>query len=395
MNSSNKKAVQIIVAIFIIFIAYSLARYLEHFRKPVKRESARRVVPVVRVMKVSSEPQKLILWEYATIKPVKRVDLVSQVSGRIIRVSPRFKVGGMFSKGEEILKIDPTDYELAIKAAEAEVKQAESALERELAEAEVSRREWTETEGTKKVPRLVARKPQIEAARANLSAARARLKKAKLDLSRTTIKAPFDCLVMSKHVDVGQYVTPARVLGTVFYSGKVEATVFLRRRDIKWIIVPGLNAPTSESGSEAVVRFEMAGQKIQLLGKVVRWNGFLDRTTRLVPVVVEIDRPYSRQPPLVVGTFAHIGITGKPSARAFIVPVSVLHANADGKEIVWVVDEESTLRFRKVEVAYKWRGKAYIVSGLKGGELLVTSPLNLVTDGMKVKPLDKIKTSGL
>ncbi len=394
MNSSNKKAIQIVVAVFIIFVAYGLAKYLGHFKKPIKHETAKRVVPLVRVIQVSPEPQKLVLWEYATIEPVKKIDLISQVSGKIVRVNPRFKVGGMFLKNEEILKIDPVDYELAIKAAEAKVKQAESTLERELAEAEVSRREWTETEGTKKVPRLVARKPQIEAARANLSAAKAHLERAKLDLSRTSIRAPFDCIIASKHVDVGQYVTPARVLGTVFYSGKVEATVFLRRRDIKWIVVPGLNAPASEKGSEAIVKFEIADREIQLEGKVVRWNGFLDKTTRLIPIVVEIDKPYNRQPPLAVGTFAHVGIVGRPSAKAFVIPVSVLRADANGEDVVWIVDKSFTLRFRKVEVAYKWRGKAYITSGLKGGELLVASQLNLVTDGMKVKLLNKRETAG-
>ena len=387
MRKMKQKGFQIILAALILVVAFFAVKFLSNLKKPIRHKEAERVVPIVKVFKVSSKRHVLTIWEYATVQPVKKIDLVAQVSGKIVHINKKFVVGGRFSRGEEIIKVDPTDYKLALKLAESNVKQAENLLEKELAESEVSKREWIESEGTTKIPRLVARRPQVEAARAKLEAAKAQLEKAKLNLERTSVIAPFDCIVSSELADLGQYVTPARILSTLFYSGEVEMEVLLKEEDVQWINVPGLNVVKASEGSEAIVLFRVGGEEYRRKGRVVRWNNFLDEVTRLFPVVVQVESPYEKQPPLAVGTFVHVGIKGKPDAKAFVIPTSALRNDRKGNTIVWIVDKDSTLRFRAVKVAYQWRDRAYIISGLKGGELLITSPLNLVSNGMKVKPV--------
>ena len=54
-----------------------------------------------------------------TVEPRTSSLLTSEVSGRVLKVSPQFVVGGVFKAGDVLLELDPTDYQVALKRAEA------------------------------------------------------------------------------------------------------------------------------------------------------------------------------------------------------------------------------------------------------------------------------------
>ena len=137
---------------------------------------------------------------WASVVPAESVTLQPQVGGEIVSVSDDLEPGGLFRSGDELLRIDPRDYELAVLQRESEVAQAQSSLRLEQGQQTIAKREFEIlNESMQDDDReLVLRKPQLESVRAQLALAKAKLEQAKLDLQRSRIRAPFNAIVKSK-----------------------------------------------------------------------------------------------------------------------------------------------------------------------------------------------------
>jgi len=120
---------------------------------------------------------------------------------------------------------------------------------------------------------------------------------------------------------------------------------------------------------------------------VVRSEGKMDERTRMVRVVVRVDKPYAEKPPLAVGLFVTVIIKGHNIPDLAVIPRSALHQG----DLVWVVDRDNRIHYKKVRVARIDGEKVQIRSGLKDGEEIVVSPLKTVTDGMSVRTLPEAK----
>ena len=64
-----------------------------------------------------------------------------------------------------------------------------------------------------------------------------------------------------------------------------------------------------------------------------------------------------------------------------------------GKDSVYVAREDDTLEVRPVEVAFSERERLILTSGVSAGERVVTSPVRAASDGMKIKPVDRLETA--
>jgi RND family efflux transporter MFP subunit len=313
------------------------------------------------------------------------------VDGKVVYMSPALVNGGEFSKGDTLLRIDPVDYELAVTLTEAKVKDAESMLELAKEEAAAAQEEWRMLHaggsGTdSEPPPLVAKEPQLAAAQAKLEADRAEMNRALLNLKRTELKAPFDGRVSQESVDVGQYVSPGQALATIYSTQAAEIVVPLEDESAFWFSVPGFTTGKSR-GSRAVVRARVAGQERTWSGEVVRTEGKLDERTRMINVVVRVERPYSKRPPLAVGLFVTTDIEGRTLPNAAVIPRSALHED----DMVWVVDNDNRLHLREVDVARVQGDEAIVQAGLEDGEKVVLTQLKAVTDGMVVRTAPVVK----
>jgi RND family efflux transporter MFP subunit len=346
-------------------------------------------VPMVRTIRANSGPQTVYIRGEGTVRPLREINLVPEVGGKVVRVSPALVNGGVFGKDNTLLQIDPVDYELAVTLAKAKVKDAESRLELAEEEALAAVEEWRllypdSSSEDKKPPALVAKEPQLAAAQARLEADKADLRKALLNLERTRLKAPFDGRVGEEKVDIGQYVSPGQTLGTLYSTEAAEIVVPLEGGDLFWFDVPAFTS-TDGRGASAVVRASIAGRALSWPGKVVRTEGRLDERTRMIHVVVRVDKPYARKPPLVFGLFVTVEIEGRKIENAAIIPRGALHQS----NVVWVLDKESRLRFREVEVARVQGDEVLVTKGLADGETVITTPLKAVTDGMAVRKVSE------
>ncbi|NVL91064.1 MAG: efflux RND transporter periplasmic adaptor subunit, partial [Desulfobacterales bacterium] len=186
--------------------------------------------------------------------------------------------------------------------------------------------------------------------------------------------------VSQKNVDIGQYVAPGKSLATLYSTEAAEIVVPMENEEVFWLDVPGFT-PGNHPGSRAVVMACIAGQEQVWSGKVMRTEGKIDERTRMIHVVVRVEKPYAKKPPLAAGLFVTVDIKGRTLLNAAIIPRSALHQG----NVVWVVDKDGRLCFRKVDVAIVQGDDAVVQAGLNSGERVVITPLKAVTDGMAVR----------
>ncbi len=362
-------------------------------RPEVKASSPERPAPLVRVLRAKSQSFDFVVRTQGIVKPRTESDLVPQVPGEIVWVSPNLVSGGFFSAGEPLARIEAADYEADVEAARAALARAESEHARALTERNRQR---------KLAKRDVASRSRIDdaenayrVAEAGVREANARLGRTLRDLDRTELRAPFEGRVRSEKLDVGQFVERGKAVGALYAVDFAEVRLPLPDRELRFLDVP-LGRRLAGEGPEPqgpAVRLhaEFAGQDHEWYGRIVRTEGEIDAKSRMVNVVAQVKDPYglhgaTEKPPLAVGLFVEAEITGRTAEEVFVLPRAALRpARETTPDHVHIVDSDSRLRVRPVEVLRTERESVVVSFGVEEGELISLSPLPAVVDGMAVR----------
>lgn len=383
---------RVILPFLIIAAGLAGAVIMVKSRPGVKPEEVTFSPPVVRVRDVFFQDVRMEVRSQGTVVPRTQSNLVSQVSGEIIEISDSFAAGGFFDAGEMLVRIDPRDYEYAIKRLDAEIAQAKVMLAREEEEAALARLEWERVGKGRKPSPLVLREPQLEEARAVLRATQASLDQARLNLKRTIVSAPFSGRIRDKNANIGQYVTTGQSLGTIYAVDFAEIRLPVADAELAYLDIC-LDAQTKTLTCpvlDVVLSADFAGSTYQWRGSIVRVEGAIDPKTRMVHLVCSVSDPYGRKtrverPPLAVGMYVQAVVMGLLVQDAVVLDRSVLR----GQDRVLVVDDQNRLHYRNVAILRKDARKAVISSGLQPGERVIISPLAVVVEGMEVRVLDE------
>ncbi len=339
--------------------------------------------PLVRTWVATSETVQLSVLTYGSVLPRTESELIPEVSGRVIKISPSMVSGGFIQKGAILLEIDPLDYEVALEQARASLASAKSEL----------------TNAKKAHERLLDLAKQQSAsqsqqddalnrlrfAQASIREAMARLSRAERDISRTKIKAPYDGRVRSKRVDIGQFVTRGAPIANLYATDFAEVRLPLHDEELAHLDLP-LAGQASPNQPTAILRARFAGADHTWEGKVVRTEGELDPMTRMVNVVAQVEAPYERsgnRPPLAIGLFVEAEIIGNNVDNVYVVPRSALQTN----EQIYVLSSENRLQFRDVDILRMVEEDVYITSGFKSGETICLSTVSNAVEGMLVEPV--------
>ena len=441
-----------LIALAVLLAGGGIAFWIFKNPRRAAEEPRRAAPPVVRVIEAAPRSHRVIVPSQGTVNPRTRTTLVAEVAGRVVSVAPAWAEGGFFEEGGVLLRIDSSDYDLAVVSAKAEVAQAELRLARELEEAEIARREWREIGKPESEPSpLVLREPQVKEARAALEAARARQRQAELDLERTEVRAPFAGRVLERSADVGQYVARGSTVGRIYAVDYAEVRLPVTVDDLAFLDVPlrYRGEGRIDAGLPVTLHARFAGEEHSWGGEVVRTEGEIDPRTRMVHLVARVEDPYGRgddpeRPPLAVGLFVRAEIAGRVLDDVIVLPRHVLRR---GEEVL-VADTSPVaapperapsdsppspagalpqaeareaeahlpagrLRFHPVEVL-RYEGELVLVraataasgepgahgaaarassdaprEGLRPGELVVVSPIATVIDGMPVRVLEE------
>lgn len=385
----QKSKIQLVLSLLIIVLAISLAKVMSSARKSPATTPPEVTAPLLKAIQVYPETLQKTVQGFGTVKPRMEVQVVPQVSGKVIECHRQLVNGGFFKAGEPLAVIEQTDYTLAVESAAAAVAQAEVKVEQEKAEADVARHEWEKLHpGTEPDSILVFREPQIRNAQAQLNAAKARLAKAQLDLERTTITMPFDGRVVSTNIDVGQFITTGARIATVYRTDVVEVMVPLEDTELAWFDIPLTSAPDKNNHyAAATISADFAGAEHTWAGQLVRTEGQIDPRTRMVHVVVEISDPFktdSTRPPLMPGMFVRVDIEGREIENIYRLPRYAVRQDSN----VWLAREnnnETKVAIGPIEIARMDRDFAYVIGGLNKGDRVITSAFGSDPNGMTVR----------
>ena len=355
-------------------------------------EASPEIVPVaVRVMEVRSEPTKLFVESQGKVQAARTVNLSTPVAGTVAWISPKLEAGGYVAAGEPLLRLDSSDYEIALARSEA-------ALEQAIAEELHARSEYERLRELGE--RRLASESQIQNAErlANVTAARineieTQLRQARIDLERTEVRAPFDAIVQSRQVELGQYANRAQNIAVMYGADEVEVRLPLAIRQLGYLDVPLDFRGELDRRVAPVVRLEglYGGQRHTWFGRMVRTEATIDPDSNTVQSIVRVTQPQEVENgqgeknaiPLPIGLFVEASISGREIDDIIALPRAVIRNNNQ----VLVVDAENKMYYREVEIFRFEEERVLISAGLTPGEIVCISPIQAVVNGMSVQPV--------
>ncbi len=356
-----------------------------------RRAPVRQAVPV-SVMTLQRSDATATVRVMGTVMPAQRVILQPRVSGEVVQVSPKLQPGGRFEAGEFILQIDPVDYELAVRRTRSQIAQAEYEEKIEAGHQQIAEREWgllgMHDQASELERELALRQPHLLKTRAMLEAARAALRSAELDLERTTLRAPFNCMVIAEHVDLGAQVSSQTQLATLVGTDEYWIQAAVPIDQLQWIDFPDAEG---QGGSEAVIRQELAtGVQGEWTGRVVQLVGELDPRGRMARVLISvadplcIDRGNGNGLPLLIDAYVNVAIEGRPAQDVIALPRTALR---EGRQ-AWVMNSSDELEIRELEIVWGNQDTVLVRRGIEDGERLVTTDISAPVAGTALRLLD-------
>lgn len=321
-----------------------------------------------------------------TVSPRTSTVLVAQVSGEITDVMPSFVTGGFFKKGDELLKVDPRNYETAIVRADLTLARAKTRLATESALTGYALDDWKRLQdldpSRAEATDLALRKPQLEEVMAEYEAAKAEVEKAREDLERTTIRAPYDGMVREKMADVGQFVNVGFQLARTVAVDYAEVRLPIALHELQYLQLPN---GTDSTPLPVKLNAQLGGASNEWDAELVRTEGIIDEKSRVIHAVARVADPYDiangGHSMLRFGTFVHARIQGNEAGELFVVP---RHAVRNGTTM-WIVTEDSTIHPKEVAVVRSDEDYTYISNGIDEGDIYCVTPIDRPLPGMKVR----------
>ncbi len=368
-------ALKVLLPLLILFAGIAGASYIKKKAPATRKRPPVKMTSLVEVQSVRPDSHQVTVSAMGVAIPAREMVLKARVSGEIIRMHRDFSEGGFLKKGERILRLDGKDHELAVIQKRRAVTEAEYLLKLELGRQDVAQREWEllkgDTPASPEDVELATRKPHLDKARADLAAARAELARAERDLARTIVRAPFNAIVRTTHVELGSQISAqeplAELVGVDAYW--IQASVPIDR--LKWIDAPRV---TGEPGAPARViyrqEFERSGVVIKLLGDLAP-EGRMARVLVEIPDPLDLKNPGGDRPRLLLGEYVRVEIQGRRLDQVYRIPRSALRDNAR----LWIADEEDKLEIRAVDIVWRDADSVLAAGGLRPGDRVVASDL--------------------
>ncbi|MBB1384579.1 efflux RND transporter periplasmic adaptor subunit [Pseudoalteromonas sp. SG45-5] len=330
--------------------------------------------PTVQVEAVAANDHQVIINSYGEVKPLENTQLSAQVSGEVLSWHPNFVAGGIVARGETLFTIEKDNYEAAVLVAEADLARAQAGLIEEQAQAQVAEDEAKRFPSKARTD-LFLRKPQVLSAQASVKSAQAALKRAQRDLDNCDVTAPYDALVISRNVGVGQYVTMGSQVAELNNIETAEVIIPIAGFDSIFLPerIKGITATVIQKGLNSFTRE----------GVIDRDLGIIDNATRMSSLVVRIEDPYglkTKQPAIKFGSYVQVNFAGAMLNNIYRLPQELVN-----NQTVWIVNKEQQLEPRKVTVIREEGEYFYISDGLQADDKLVITLPEYPQKGMAVK----------
>jgi biotin carboxyl carrier protein len=274
----------------------------------------------------------------------------------------------------------------------AEVEEANFELDLEKGKQVIAGREWTLMEKEIKTAEagksLALREPHLRLAKAKVDKAKSRLAMAELALKRTTVKAPFNALVLEEFIDKGQLVNKQTALATI-----VGADQFRVQASVPVSVLQRISIPkeTGQRGPSAKIIFEpVNGPPVIRSGHVLRIMGNLDPEGRMARLLIAINDPLDlhsgnasdrTKGKVLLGSYVKVMINAGSFNNVYTIPRQALREG----DLIWIKDSDDTLQTRQADVVWRRKDDVLAIIELNPGEELILSRLQSPLPGIKVK----------
>jgi RND family efflux transporter MFP subunit len=384
-NNKKSRISKLIVPLCVVVITAALVYWIKTNPPESKRKEASNAPQMtVEVKKLIPRSYQVSVESFGTVAPRTQSVLFSQVSGQIIKVSPQFRDGGFFDKGDVLLELDDRDFRSEAKTAEAALIEAKQNYEEEKARGEQAITDWKRLGNGKEASDLVLRKPQLAATQAQVLSAEAQFEKANLALERTKIIAPYAGRILTKNVDIGQVVSSTTALADIYAADYVEIRLPIKNKDLALMKLPEEyinDANEDKALGNVVISSNLIGKQVWQ-GNIVRTESAIDEDSQQLYVVAQIDKPYesnNQTAQIKIGQYVTAAIEGKKVEGALVVPSSSIYQGS----YVYIV-EEGVLKRKYIEVTWQNGIESIIGSGLSAGDNLVITALGQINSGTRV-----------
>lgn len=338
--------------------------------------------PTVKVESAFAQNYQVQISGFGEVKPLESTLVSAQVAGEVVSWHPNFVAGGLIRRGDILFSIEKEQYEAALLQAESDLSLAQAQLIEEQARADVAKQE-TKNMPANKITDLYLRKPQVLSAKAKVKSAQASLKIAQRDLDNCDVTAPYDALVISRDLGVGQFVNKGAQIGEIYNIEYAEVTFPIAGFDSEFL-------PPNLSGQPATVMSNQA-RPFSRSGTISRDLGIIDKSTRMSQLVVRITDPYSLKieaPAIKFGSYVQVNFAGKTLQQIYRLSQDLV-----SNHTVWLVNDEQKLESRQVNVVREDGAYFLINDGLENDDQLVLTLPEYPQDGMQVKIAGQMDTA--
>ncbi len=374
-KTNMQRITSALIILFIVVFGFAVFKYLIHHKKRVSRKKPQSITIFVETKKVKRVDTNYKIPSYGRVVALNKVVILPQVSGKVVYVNPNFIEGGFLKKGDVILRIDKSDYELAYKSALSRLTASREELKLQLgkqraAEAELLYAEKLVGKINKSSKYLILRKPNIKKALANLELAKADVKKAQLNLNRTTIRSPFDAYIINKYADIGSVVNPSVKIAQLINSNEFYIETFINTQYLNDIDI--------DNSTIAKIDF---GDNTAAVGRFVSLDKSVDANGIMSKILFSVKNSNGIKNSLLVGNYASVEIRGKRLDNIIQIPINSLL----GQNRVWLYNN-GRLKIKKIKVIFKDKNSAYTYDLGDKDEVIVSS-ISLPIEGIKLKKI--------
>ena len=366
-SSRAKKAVAAVLAATFIMAAAGCAK---------QGQQQAPQATLVKTMQVIKRDTPLVYDYTGFVQAQQEMDLKAQVSGQI--TGKFFKGGDTVVAGQKLYTVDARTYHANVLNAQAGVANARAALAVASLDAERYTKLYEQNAISKQaLDNVIMQRDQAMAA---VNAQEALLENAQINMTDTTVRAPFTGRIDTNAVEVGNYVVAGQT-SLVKISNTDPVYVQFTMAEPEYLKLSAAQDGNGGAALDNLTAVLSDGSTYDIKGKIAEVNRGINDSTGTLTIKALFSNPVRR---LLPGMFAHVQATAGIKKDALLIPKRAV-TEMLYKKFVYVVGSDNKVTMKEITLGPSV-GRLFVVeSGLNGDEVLVVEGTGKVRQGAEVK----------
>ncbi|WP_232455089.1 efflux RND transporter periplasmic adaptor subunit [Oceanisphaera avium] len=344
-----------------LWLAVGLVSALSGCGEPEPEAQAEAVIRPVPMMKVTASHGLSGLRFPGRVRAVQRAELAFNLPGRMIELP--VKEGQRIEKGALVARLDDETVKLQLASAQAQYNKASTDYNR-------VNKIWQQSKAVAKA--------EVDQKRTAMEVARASFLAAKKDVADTRLLAPFAGVVTKRQVENFSNVQAKQTIVSLQDPNELEIVINVSERIVR-------AEPKSVAGVAVFADFPNTPLPVSLKS----FSSQADAQTQSYEVVLALAPGFSLKvlPGMSVEVQPQADASDVQLAKIWV-PLTAILSNAKDETQVWLFDEQSQrVSAHNITLGQVQDTEVQVLSGLSGGEHIVTAGVSQLREGMQVRPL--------